>query len=197
MTEGFLRLMSLEERFWAKVDIRSVDECWPWTAALHKGGYGKFQIKTRTTVLAHRVAWELTNGPIPEGMCVCHRCDNRPCCNPAHHFLGTSAENTADKTAKGRCASLPGELSPTSKLKAADVRFIRERWDLDAHKRMRNRIPEGALSLEAMARLFGVSRGLIWLVVARKSWKGEQYEPQQPSLLARATDGDLQVRTIA
>lgn len=69
-------------------------------------GYGIFNAGTgranRRTVYAHRFAWEITNGPIPVGLLACHHCDNPPCCNPAHLFLGTHADNNADMNAKGR-----------------------------------------------------------------------------------------------
>jgi hypothetical protein len=94
-------------RFWKKVDQSGgPDACWVWTAG--RGGtmgYGSFQMGTyRNThhVRAHRMAWELTNGPIPAGKYVCHRCDNPPCCNPAHLFLGTQGDNLRDMYAKGR-----------------------------------------------------------------------------------------------
>jgi hypothetical protein len=74
--------------------------CWPWTGSCTRHGYGKLS----ATEVAHRVAWELTNGPIPSGLCVLHRCDNPPCCNPAHLFLGTRSDNVADMVAKGRAA---------------------------------------------------------------------------------------------
>lgn len=86
-----------EQRFWSKVDRRGPDECWPWLAAKSATRYGVFD-KTR----AHRVAYALTHGLIPEGRIVCHRCDNPPCCNPAHLWLGTPKDNTADMVAKGR-----------------------------------------------------------------------------------------------
>lgn len=89
-------------KFWSKVDKSGGPEaCWPWTGATNELGYGVTQFDGRAA-LAHRKAWALTNGPIPDDKLVCHRCDSPPCCNPAHHFLGTNADNMADMAAKGR-----------------------------------------------------------------------------------------------
>jgi hypothetical protein len=93
------------ERFWEKVDVRGPDECWEWTASCNKWGYGHFRWNG-TMGKAHRVSWELEHGEPPpprgSGLEVCHTCDNPPCVNPAHLWLGTSQENAQDRQAKGR-----------------------------------------------------------------------------------------------
>lgn len=95
----------LEERFWEKVDRRGPDDCWLWTASL-SAGYGQIGLggKDGGNGHAHRVAWELSRGPIPVGLNVLHRCDVPACCNPRHLFLGTLRDNTVDMYAKGRAA---------------------------------------------------------------------------------------------
>ena len=91
-----------EARFWEKVDKRGPDECWPWTGAKQRAGYGHFTTAQKKTITASRFAWMLANGPIPDGMHVLHRCDNRGCCNDAHLFIGDHLQNMRDMRLKGR-----------------------------------------------------------------------------------------------
>lgn len=112
------------EAFWARVDVRGPDECWPWTGALNRaGGYGHLSWGGRT-IYAHRLAHTLRKGPIPEGMQILHACDNPLCCNPAHLSAGTQAENIADMVAKGRHAV--GERNARTKLTDEQVEAIRK-----------------------------------------------------------------------
>lgn len=89
----------LRTRFWDRVDKSG--ECWLWFGKIEWDGYGRVKYKGKS-YRAHRVAWELVNGEIEDGLLVLHRCDNPLCCNPSHLFLGTQQDNMTDKKQKGR-----------------------------------------------------------------------------------------------
>ena len=149
---------TVEERFWAKVDKRGPDECWEWTAGTNSGGYGDIKVAGRH-IKAHRLAFQWLCGPIPEGICVCHHCDNPLCVNPDHLFLGTQAENIADRDAKdrGRGAGPRGEANGSAKLTKADVREIRQ-------------LCAGGKAQEAVGKRYGISQSNISDIVNRKTW---------------------------
>lgn len=109
---------TLMERFKARYKVNEASQCWEWSGSRSRFGYGSFNGS-----LAHRVAWELFHGPIPEGICVLHECDNPPCVNSSHLFLGTDADNAADKVQKGR--HLFGQKHYMAKLNEDQVRAIR------------------------------------------------------------------------
>lgn len=98
------------------------DGCWEWTGATNEHGYGRLAAGLGKNFKAHRVSWELHNGPIPDGMNVLHRCDNPPCTNPEHLFLGTQKDNTRDMVSKLRMKY--GEKASWSKLTEEQVRSI-------------------------------------------------------------------------
>lgn len=108
-------------------------------------------------MLAHRVAWERVNGPIPPGMCVCHKCDNRICVNPAHMFWGSISDNHADMVSKQRQAK--GLVMPHSKLSVEKVRDARARY------------AAGGISYQRLADEYGVSRMVMRRAIEKKNWK--------------------------
>lgn len=150
-----------ETRFWSKVDRSGgPDACWPWTAnRQRRSGYGQFWYERRVR-LAHRVAWKLTRGEIPPGRCVLHRCDNPPCVNPAHLFLGTQADNLADMDRKGRRVNSPhpGERNGLAKLTEMRVRLIR-------HLRAKGS------TQPALARAFNVTTSTVHDLETRRTWR--------------------------
>lgn len=89
------------ERLRSRSTVNPETGCWEWQGNAVRGGYGTTGVDN-TTRFVHRMAWEIANGPIPDGLLCCHKCDNPPCWNPDHIFLGTNADNAADRVAKGR-----------------------------------------------------------------------------------------------
>lgn len=160
-TQADLDRWSREQRsaaFWGRVDTAG-DNCWEWQGPRAKRGlpYGLVSLDNRPHV-AHRAAWILENGPIPDGKIVCHRCDNPPCVRPSHLFLGTPADNSADMVAKGRSAHNRGLSSPTAKLTADDVRQLRAEYDA------------GGTSTHQLAARYGFTAMQVWRVVKRRSY---------------------------
>jgi hypothetical protein len=154
------KTIPLIDRFWSRVDKSG--DCWVWTAATTNGGYGVIRDTGRNgkIIRAHRLSWELHNGPIPAGIEVCHRCDNPPCVNPAHLFLGTHQDNVTDTVNKGRASGggPRGSLHHQAKLTEAQVLDIRAVY------------AAGAASQRQLARKYNVDRGTIQHIVKRMVW---------------------------
>lgn len=154
----------VSERLLRKSVVDPITGCRNWIGALLKVGYGKIQMPTGKTggrtSSAHRESWIAFMGPVPAGMCVCHKCDNPRCIRPSHLFIGTFKENTHDMIAKGRMNSPVGERSSAAKLTADKVRIIRERY---------SQSPRPYQS--ELAKEFGVDQSQISYIVNRKKWR--------------------------
>jgi hypothetical protein len=117
---------SLDDRFWHRLGNKMPSGCILWGGAFNEDGHGEIGVRRHYHQGAHVVAYRLMVGSVPKGMCVCHRCDNPPCINPVHLFLGTSTDNRMDCVAKGRQAK--GERNAKSKLNAERVKAMRARY---------------------------------------------------------------------
>lgn len=176
-------------RFWSKIDCSGgPDACWPWITSVFDSGYGQFKVGQRN-LRAHRVAWEMSCGEVPDGLFVLHRCDNRRCCNPAHLWIGTHKENMADMQCKGRAATgerngarlhpdrlvrgdahparyvsgwSQGERNGGARLTVQQVQYIRDRYDA------------GGVTMKALGDEHGVSTQSIYRIVRRKGWRHVQ-----------------------
>ncbi len=140
------------ERFWNKV--KKTETCWLWQGAKSGNGYGSIKHNGKM-ISTHRFAYEMANGPIPDGLCVLHRCDVRACIRPDHLFLGTNLDNSRDMFAKGRAKPPKGDAHPTAKLTEAQVRSI------IADDRMQRQIADD----------LGVSKATVCLIKQGKTWR--------------------------
>jgi len=162
----------VEDRFWSKVDRRE-SGCWLWRASLLTNGYGQFGLYKGRMWKAHRVAWELTYGPIPRDTLVCHHCDTPACVRPDHLFLGSHQDNRDDCRLKGRTAKganngirrhpdklhrMSGETHALAKLTADEVAAIRA-------------LRAQGQTQRALANRFGVSQSQICRIVQRQRWR--------------------------
>ena len=181
-----------EERFWPKVDKRGPDECWPWTASRNVTGYGKFSVGGKGGwINASRAAWGFANGaPAPEGMLVCHRCDNPPCCNPAHLFLGTPKDNMRDMIAKGRqdWSNAPrGDRHPARRPGARQgIRNGRRRLSIESLNEARRDVHERGMSVAEAARRMGMSPSAMHSAVFGVTWSHVPFSDAARAAIAKA-----------
>jgi hypothetical protein len=164
-------------RFWAKVDIRGPNECWPWTGSKDRYGYGQYGSKKCKSGrwIASRFAWTVTNGPIPDGVEVLHSCDDPPCCNPACLFLGTQADNMLDMHAKRRHRA--GPRKPYKPRRAAASHGYRRGTQQPSAKldergvvELRRLRAEG-WTWKALSERFGIAPRTAEMVGKRLRWK--------------------------
>lgn len=146
---------SIEERFWRKVARAAPDECWEWQGSRKPANYGSIWggAKIGKVLLAHRVSYEIHNGPLPDGAVIMHTCDNPPCCNPAHLVLGTHKVNAEDKVEKARHSF--GENRYNAKLTDQDVRDIRN----------------SPLRIFELTKHYDVSQSVISNIRTGKTWR--------------------------
>ena len=158
MSEKKEELMPLAVRNFLK-NIKKSDSCWVWTGTLKHGAlkYGVLTMN-RKHLRAHRFSWVLHNGPIPTGMCVLHRCDNPPCVNIKHLFLGTREQNNADRNRKKRTVIVRGEKSGRAILNRQIVKLIKRH------------IKKG-VTFSHLGQLFGVRWQTIQAIAKGRTWK--------------------------
>jgi hypothetical protein len=152
-----------EGAFWSKVDRSAGNEaCWMWLRAVDTSGYGVLKVWGRK-VSAHRYSYELAYGPIPEGMLVCHHCNNRLCVNPRHLYAGTSQQNVRDAIGAGTFSYAPrkggkaGEQNPSARLSENEVLDIYHRaW--------------AGESLRKIAAEYGISHAVVYNIKVGKKW---------------------------
>lgn len=164
LPQGFSN--TFHERFWEKVDRNGpmvrpeLGPCWRWNGYIGKNGYGQIQrgIRGAGFMNSHVAVWLLTHKSLPpQGMCVCHSCDNRACVNPAHLWLGTDADNNRDMRVKGRAKHVTGEDHGGARLTWTQIREARALFKA-GHK------------IADIARRYGMHRGNMCRIVHNRNW---------------------------
>lgn len=155
------RKIPLSERFWRYVGGRTSRGCIIWCGHKNLDGYGLIRDTIgpckQGNILAHRLAYQIFRGPIPDDMRVLHKCDNPACVNPYHLFLGTQLDNVTDMIKKGR--GRKGEKHGNAKLTNANVIFARRRYSA------------GGISQQKLAEILGVSQATLWRAIRGRTWK--------------------------
>jgi hypothetical protein len=149
--------MTQEERFWNNVIKKEDNECWDWTGYKDSRGYALFTYNG-TRQYIHRISWQIHFGSIPDGLLICHHCDNPPCTKPECLFLGTVQDNAIDRNNKGRNFKNIGEKNGRSKLTKDKVDEIRYRYANEN------------ITQDQLGKEFGVDGGTVWAIVNNKMW---------------------------
>ena len=176
------RRLNMLSRFFGKISINPITNCWEWTAAYRVNGYGLLGTqagKKPGMILAHRFSYETFIGPIPDGHFICHRCDVRRCVNPAHLFAGTPSHNVNDSRDKGRMRG-PAKLTPEKVIE------------------IRNLYASGKYSTCVLAKQYDVTNGCIWGIVRFKNWKwvpktAADYECIKARICVKLSDEDFEI----
>lgn len=171
--EKYRKILGKADLFWSRVGKGDPDACWPWLAACDIWGYGFLNVKP-TVIKSHRIAWILTHTMISSEEYVLHRCDNPPCCNPNHLFLGDNDINVADMVAKGRQSK--GDKNSAAVI--AGHQAARKRDPITYYQGRRAKLNEDQVRLireissptKEVAAQFGVSKSLIEFIRNRKRW---------------------------
>ncbi len=151
------------QRFWAKVDKSGGDDaCWKWIGGKANKGYGAFRMGGKQ-MNASRATWLIVYGHINDGLQVCHHCDNPPCCNPKHLFLGTPKDNSQDMSRKGRFVvpGLRGEQVVTHKLTNEQVHEMRQRY------------ANGEMTYRMIVKEYGISQTQVGRIINGEAWRNK------------------------
>lgn len=142
---------TFHERLWSKIQIGNPENCWEWSGARQERGHGVIKITgEKKNMLVHRAVFEEIHGPIPDGVLICHTCDNPPCCNPNHLFSGTQVDNMSDCSEKERIFKMKLTYDEVKKMK--QMRMAGMNWS-------------------AIGRAFNVHRSTAKCAVTGKTWK--------------------------
>jgi hypothetical protein len=175
--------MTTEQKFWSFVDkngpvcihhtLGNIGQCWLWTGGKTTAGYGLMSFGVpKKPFYAHRYCWQIHNGPIPDGMYICHKCDVPSCVFPGHLFLDTPRGNTLDALAKGRLAPQRETFKRSWQEEWSDRRGenVKHKLSEDEVREIRALYKKGVFGFKRIVKQFGISHGVAQRIVARKTW---------------------------